>query len=73
MQVKDLTIDQFKALIQEVVEDTLQDLLLDPDIGKTLRPNVCDRLTQIRQQRTTGQLVVHSLAEVEARLDLHEQ
>jgi hypothetical protein len=73
MQVKDLTIDQFKALIQEVVEDTLQDLLLDPDIGKTLKPNVCDRLIQIRHQRATGQLVVHSPAEVEARLGLQQQ
>lgn len=77
MQVKDLTIEQFRALIQEVVEETLQNLLLDPDAldpdaGKTLKPAVITRLTQIRQQRDSGQLTFHSAEEVAARLGLED-
>lgn len=72
MQVKDLTIDQFRALMQEIVEDTLQNLLLDPDADKTLKPAVINRLTQIRQQRDSGQLTTHSTEEVKARLGLHD-
>jgi hypothetical protein len=68
MQVKDLTIEQFRALIQEVIEETLQDLLLYPDAGKTLKPAVVTRLTQIRQQRDSGQLTLHSAEDVAARL-----
>lgn len=33
MQVKDLTIEEFKLLIQETVAETIQSLLIDPDEG----------------------------------------
>ena len=42
--VKDLTIDELKAVIGEVVEEKLRDLLTDPDAGLTLRPEVQERL-----------------------------
>jgi hypothetical protein len=42
--VKDLTIEQFKAVVGEVVEEKLRELLTDPDAGLTLRPEVQDRL-----------------------------
>ena len=72
MQVKDLTLEQFRALIQEVVEETLQNLLLDPDAGQPLKPAVVERLTQIRQQREAGQLTLHSAEDVAARLGLDD-
>jgi hypothetical protein len=34
MQVKDLTIEELKLLIQEAVTETIQSLLIDPDEGK---------------------------------------
>ena len=37
MQVKDLTIDELKTLIRETVMETLEELLPDPDEGKTVK------------------------------------
>ncbi len=42
--VKDLTIEELKAVIGEVVEEKLRELLVDPDAGLTLRPEVEERL-----------------------------
>jgi len=42
--VKDLTIDELKAVIGEVVEEKLRELLTDPDAGLALRPEVQERL-----------------------------
>jgi hypothetical protein len=42
--VKDLTIEEFKALIGEVVEEKLRELLADPDAGLELRPEIQERL-----------------------------
>ena len=41
---KDLTIDELKAVIGDVVEEKLRELLLDPDAGLILRPEVQERL-----------------------------
>ncbi len=46
MQVKDLTLEEFKLLIQETVTETLQALLSDPDENKQLKPEIAqDRKT----------------------------
>ena len=42
MNVRDLTTDQFKALVQEALEEALMDLLGDPDEGLQLREEVTD-------------------------------
>ena len=42
--VKDLTIEELKAVIGEVVEEKLRELLTDPDAGLALRPEVQERL-----------------------------
>ncbi len=42
--VKDLTIEELKAVIGEVVEEKLRELLTDPDAGLTLRREVQERL-----------------------------
>ncbi len=44
--VKDLTVEELKAVIGEVVEKKLRDLLADPDAGLQLRPEVVDRLRE---------------------------
>jgi hypothetical protein len=55
MKIKDLSIDEFKSLIRETVEDTLQDLLLDPDAGKSLKEAFEQELLHIREQRQLGE------------------
>jgi hypothetical protein len=42
--VKDLSIEELKAVIGEVVEEKLRELLTDPDAGLALRPEVQERL-----------------------------
>ncbi len=44
MKVKELTVEQLKALIQEVVEERLREILGDPDQGLELKEDVKDRL-----------------------------
>ena len=38
--IRDLTIDEFKAVVGEVIEEKLRELLTDPDVGLTLRPEI---------------------------------
>jgi hypothetical protein len=55
--VKDLSIEELRALIADVVEETLRDLIGDPDAGLELRPEVRERLlrtiNQPRESRRT--------------------
>ena len=48
--VKDLTIEELKAIIGEVVEEKLRELLTDPDAGLALRPEVQERLLRDLQE-----------------------
>jgi phosphoglycolate phosphatase-like HAD superfamily hydrolase len=54
MQVKDLTIEELKALIRETVIETLEDFLDDPDEGKEIRPEVKQQLSESTQQTQAG-------------------
>ena len=42
--VKDLSIEELKALIGEVVEEKFREMLVDPDAGLALRPEIRERL-----------------------------
>ncbi len=44
MKVADLTVDEFKALIREVVIQILEELLGDPDRGLELREDFAEEL-----------------------------
>lgn len=44
MKVKDLSVDDLKTLIGEVVEEKLKEVLGDPDSGLELRPEIAERL-----------------------------
>ena len=46
MKIRDLTTEQLKALIQDVVEEKLQEMLDDPDQGLELREEVKQRLRE---------------------------
>lgn len=54
MQVKDLTVDELKSLIRETVIETLDELLPDPDEGKTVQENFKLGLLEIRKRREKG-------------------
>ena len=54
MQVKDLTIEELKAVIRETVIESLEDLLPDPDAGKTVKEQFQQELLEIRQRRKEG-------------------
>jgi vacuolar-type H+-ATPase subunit E/Vma4 len=44
MKVKDLGVDEFKALIYEAVEEKLEEMLGDPDQGLELKEKLKARL-----------------------------
>ena len=43
-KVADLTVDEFKALVQEIVVHTLSEMLGDPDEGAELREDFAEEL-----------------------------
>jgi hypothetical protein len=69
MQVKDLSIDEFKALIRETVEEVLQELIVDPDQVRSIRSNVVAELQQIHRVRAEGRPTISS-DEAMRQLDL---
>jgi len=48
--VKDLSVEELKAVIGEVVEEKLREILSDPDAGLAMRPEVRERLTKDLQE-----------------------
>ena len=44
MKVRDLDVNEFKALIQEAIEEKLEEVLGDPDLGLELQRKVRERL-----------------------------
>ena len=44
MNVKELSVEQLKTLIQEAVEEKLQEILGDPDQGMEVKEDVRERL-----------------------------
>ena len=44
MKVRELTVEQLKALIQEAVEEKLEEVFGDPDLGLDLSDDAIERL-----------------------------
>jgi hypothetical protein len=67
MQVKDLTIEELKLLIQETVAETIQSLLIDPDEGRQVKPEIKQQLlnslghTQARERGISAEEVAEKL------------
>ncbi|MBA2749028.1 MAG: hypothetical protein H0U45_09890 [Tatlockia sp.] len=70
MQVKDLTIEELKLLIQETVAETIQSLLIDPDEGRQLKLDVKEQLLDSLHRTQTGESGI-SAKEVAKRLGLN--
>ncbi|MCU0569018.1 MAG: hypothetical protein MUF49_20760 [Oculatellaceae cyanobacterium Prado106] len=69
MQVKDLTVEELKLLIQETVTETLQTLLIDPDESKELKPEVRQQLLESLKGTQAGERGIPA-EEVAQRLGL---
>jgi len=44
MKVKDLSVEELKSLIEEAIEEKLDEILGEPDLGLELREEVKERL-----------------------------
>ena len=55
MKVKELTVEQFKDLVQEAIEEKLEEIIGDPDTGLELREEVKERLRSSLAARQRGE------------------
>jgi hypothetical protein len=67
-RVADLTIEEFRALIRETVEEVLVDLMedYDPDEGLEFRPEVADYLRTALKERKRGTPLRDVIKELES-------
>jgi hypothetical protein len=70
MQVKELTVEELKLLIQETVAETIQSILLDPDQDKEVKPEVKQQLLDSLRRTEIGEKGV-SAEEVAKKLGLN--
>jgi len=70
MQVKDLTVEELKLLIQETVTETIQSLLIDSDEDRQLKPEVKQQLLDSLQRTRSGERGI-SAEEVAKKLGLN--
>ncbi len=61
MLVKDLTIEELKLLIQETVAETIQSLLIDPDEGRQVKPEVKQQLLNSLHRTQAGERGISAL------------
>jgi len=55
MKVKELTVEQFKGLIHEAIEEKLEEIIGDPDTGLELREDIKERLRNSLAARQRGE------------------
>ena len=68
-KVAELTIEELRQLIREEVQNTLLNLLADPDSGLELRDDIKTKLSQSLKAVATGQQLI-SGSTVAAKLGL---
>jgi uncharacterized protein YicC (UPF0701 family) len=69
MQIKNMDIEELKALIENTIDETLESYFGDPDEGKNLKEEIKQRLSAIRKRRKAGKKGIPA-AEVYQRLGL---
>jgi hypothetical protein len=67
LKIADLTIEEFKSIIREVMEEKFKEFLVDPDYGMELREEIEKRLSD---SLTSKKRI--SLEEVKKRLGWSE-
>lgn len=68
--ISELSVDEFKSLIREGVEQTITDMIADPDEGLDLRDDVKDRLQASFNSYQSGELETFSAEQVAENLGL---
>lgn len=72
MQVSSLTVEELTTLIRKTVTETIQALMLDPDAGDSVRPEVEQRLLSSLGRTQAGERGL-PLSEVIKRLGLDRE
>jgi Mn-containing catalase len=70
MQVKELTVEELKHLIQETVAETINSLLFDTEEDKELKPEVKQQLLESLQRTKNGEKGI-SAEEIAKKLGLN--
>lgn len=70
LNVSELTVDELRGLIREIVTETMVELLGDPDAGLELREEFELELQQSREQRLSRQQKTMSIEDVVRDLGL---
>lgn len=55
MKIKELTVEEFKDLVQEAIEEKLEEMIGDPDAGLELTEEIKERLRTSLDGRQRGQ------------------
>jgi len=55
MKVKELSVEEFKNLVQDAIEEKLEELVGDPDAGLELREEIKERLRKSLAARQAGE------------------
>ena len=71
VKISELTVSEFRNLIREVVEETLTEILVDPDEGLELTDEIKQALHRSRKMVAEG-APLYDLDEVASRLGLEE-
>ena len=69
-KVSDLSIDELKNIIREVVEQTITDLIVDPDEGLELRQEIQISLKESMESIRSGEKSTVSVQQVAENLDI---
>lgn len=76
MQIKDLTIEQFRQLVKTCIRETVEEIInetLDTTDPDTIKPDLRDRLLQQRDRRQRGKTQTLSAAQALQALDLDNE
>ncbi|OCQ99659.1 hypothetical protein BCD67_14680 [Oscillatoriales cyanobacterium USR001] len=60
MQVKDMTVEQLRDLIQHTVEQCLEEYFGDPDAGLEVKNEVKQKLLESMQRKQVGESKIES-------------
>jgi len=55
MKIKELTVEEFKDLVQDAIEEKLEELIGDPDTGLEVREEIKERLRNSLAARQRGE------------------
>ena len=69
MKIKELTVEEFKDLVQDAIEEKLEELIGDPDTGLEVREEIKERLRNSLAARQRGEKGI-SIDEVARRAGL---